>query len=422
MDIFNKINSLPILEVLETLWIGTRMKWANRFLVKDDWKLDESFSISEKMNIVNDFGKTGIKWWVFDFIGRYCLHITEADMRTSEWRATTLKYFIDKGIIDAPEQKRVFTKSLSDKELLEGYDKYKLNGYKKEISALLMARWVPYEFIQKNTLLIWEIFADIGYYDNYFCSEYESFKNEDWEWQNRDGDKAKTVWVFMFPCYDIDKNLIWIKLRRKDWKTIRGKKSLAIGKTGLYWQKDINPQTMYIVEGEMDYIILAILGYKNIIANLGWVQSNKQRLKSLLYETKDIVCLYDNDTAGYLTKRELAGLIGRPIYDIVYPIREDSKWVLLTDINDYYKVGYDTKVKWDKIFAEKKPIWDDEEVSKQKYPFIFLRRYLEYYDTDYDIIQSKTWIADLLWVKPSDISWMIKSHEIKTYDDLGYRE
>jgi len=35
----------------------------------------------------------------------------------------------------------------------------------------------------------------------------------------------------MFPCYDEYKELIGVKLRRKDGKTIRGKKSLAIGKT-----------------------------------------------------------------------------------------------------------------------------------------------------------------------------------------------
>ncbi|MHA1482473.1 MAG: hypothetical protein ACTSQA_03430 [Candidatus Heimdallarchaeaceae archaeon] len=44
------------------------------------------------------------------------------------------------------------------------------------------------------------------------------------------------------------------------------------------------------------------------------------------------------------------------MFDIEYPVREDLNGKKLTDINDLYKVGYDSKIKWDKIFKEAKSI------------------------------------------------------------------
>jgi hypothetical protein len=79
-----------------------------------------------------------------------------------------------------------------------------------------MTRGVPHDFIAKQQLLIGEIFRDIGFYDNYFCTEYATHKNEQGEWITQEGDTPKTVPVFMFPCYNEKKELIGMKLRRKD--------------------------------------------------------------------------------------------------------------------------------------------------------------------------------------------------------------
>lgn len=49
-------------------------------------------------------------------------------------------------------------------------------------------------------------------------------------------------------------------MRRVDGKTIRGKKSYAVGKTGLYWWGNISSlKSVIVCEGEADAIILRIL-------------------------------------------------------------------------------------------------------------------------------------------------------------------
>ena len=79
---------------------------------------------------------------------------------------------------------------------------------------------------------------------------------------NHEGDDPRIVPIFIFPCMDEYMNIIGVKLRRKDGKTIRGKKSYAPWgtNTGLLYPKGVDDNgTVYIVEGEMDYLILRIL-------------------------------------------------------------------------------------------------------------------------------------------------------------------
>lgn len=421
MTIFDQINKLEILNVLDIAGISYKKDSGQPHtytLVKLDWKLDNSFKVSSSKNIAKDFWWDGIEWGVFDFIGRYLLN---QDTQSNIGKATTVKWFIEKWLVEDPTiNKPEFIKSLKDDELLERYNEFKLNGYKNEVSAFLMMRWVPYDWIQNNHLKIWEVFKDIWYYDNYFCTEFESYKDENWDWVNQDWDKPKTVSVFMFPCYDEYKELIGVKLRRKDGKTIRGKKSLAIGKTWLLYNK-INENKAIIVEWETDWIILTILWYDNVVGNLWWVQSNKIRLKNLLYETWKVICLYDNDVAGQTSKKDLAGMFGRIIHEVVYPIREDSKWRILSDVNDFYNAWYNTKAKWDKILDETKIVWEEQD-QKQNTPFIILRKFLTYYDTEYKKFQSKTDVADFLWVKNADLVRLRKDGAIHTYEDLCYME
>ena len=408
--IFEQINQLPILDVLDSLSIWYKNKWANIFLLKDDWSVDTSFWVSVKLNIIKDFWKTGIEWPIVDFIGWYCLGFTKTDMQTNMWRANVAKFCIDKWLVQAPNNtKTEFKKSLKDKELLEQYHDFKLNWYKQEISAFLLTRWVNYDFIQKNSLLIWEIFKDIGFYDNYYCTETKD-PNE----------KPKTTQVFLFPCYNELKEIIGIKLRRKDWKTIRWQKSIAVGKTGLLYN-EIDKDLMYIVEGEMDSIIMQLLWYKNTVANEWWVQALRKPLKSLLAETSKIICLYDNDIAGKKWKQTLEDTFKRPVYEIEYPVRESQEWKKLTDINDLYEVGYDTKAKWDKIFQKATQIWKEKQ-EEHKTDFIFLRRTLEYYDRKHSLIQ-QTWpVAAYLWSTIKELAEKVRSWYIKQYEDLCYWE
>ena len=413
-DVCTEINNLRIFDVLDTLNIGYRKNGASTFLVRKDGTLDESFAVSETKNIAKDFGKSGIEGWPFDFVGQYVLGLSSADMRTTVWRATTIKFFVDKGFVTPPDSQKEFVKSLTNDELLHQFDDYKLGWYKQDISSLLLTRWVPSSFITKHQLLIGETFKDIWFYENYFCTEHQASKNEVGEWVNVEWDNPKTVPVFMFPCYNEKKELIGMKLRRKDWKTIRGKKSMAVGKTWLIYNK-ISTSRAIIVEGEMDYIILSILGYKDIVWNEGWVQSGRQMLKSLLFETSEIICLYDNDVAGNNGKLALSETMWRPIREIEYPIREDKQWRILSDVNDFYKVGYDTKAKWDKILGTSTVVGAGEEMKDSR--FILLDKHLECYDTKYNKYQKTESVAALIGLTKKEL---FHSESIPKYEDLCY--
>lgn len=418
MDIFEKVNNLEILTVLEAAWIGVHKDSSHTYTIKKpDGTLDSSFKVSVTNNIAKDFGWSGIEWWPFDFIGRYLL---KEDTQTNVWKANTIKWFIDKWLVESPEQKKEFIKSLKNEELLERFNEFKLGGYKQEISSLMLTRWVSSEIIKKKQLELGEIFKDIGYYDNYYCTEKPVYQDEEWNWKHEEWDAPKTVWVFMFPCYDgsEEKNLIWIKLRRKDGKTIRGKKSLAVWKTGILYDH-IGKDKIIIVEWEMDYIILKMLWYKSVVANCGWVQSCRSYLKSRLYETDKIICLYDNDTAWLNGKKALWETMERSIYTVDYPIRENSKWVVLSDVNDFYRAWYDTKPKWEKILSEIYVVWDSNKKENNS-RFIMLDKHLEYYDTKYMKYQKKESVAWFLWMSSKELFQSVQVWTIPSYEDLCY--
>ena len=404
MTIFEQANQLEILTVLDAFWISYKKDSGQPHmytLLKDDGRPDNSFKVNTAKNIAIDFGGDGIKGWPFDIVGRLVL---SQDTTTTIGKAATIKAFIDKGLVSSPEQK-TFVKSLKDKELLNNFDDYKLNWYKKVISAFLMMRGVPHDFIQKNENRIGELFKDIWYYENYYCNE------NPW-------DEPKTVSVFMFPCYDQNADLIWMKLRRKDGKTIRGKKSLAVGKTGLLYDQ-VDTTSALITEWEIDYLILKLLGYPSVIWNLCWVQSGGAMIKSLLAETNKVICLYDNDVPGEKGKQSLAKTFGRQIFDIEYPVREDKEGKRLWDINDFYNAWYDSKEKWNKIIKGCKIIGKSKE-EKEITRFIQLDSTLEYYDTKYKRFQKTDNVAAHLGMSKKELFQSVTSGKTPSYENLCY--
>ena len=419
MDVFTKINDLSILEVLDYFWIGYTKNWAWYVLRSRDWKKDISFSVDINKNMVTDFGKTWIQGWVFDFIWQYELDYSKEEMKTNLARANTVKLFIEKWLVEAPKQKD-FKPSLKNDELLAKFDEFKLNWYKAEISGFLMNRWVTYEYIQKNSNEIWSVFKDIWYYDSYYTTEFESSQDEHWNWIINDTDKARTVWVFMFPCYDSYWALIWVKLRRKDWKTIRGKKSLAIWKTGLIYDK-IDNNEMIIVEWEMDYIILKIMWYNNIIWNLGWVRSGLKMFKELLFETTSVICLYDKDPAWIAWMESLQKFLNKSIFKVEFPIREDHNGFKISDVNDLYKCWYDTKKKWDKVLALAEPVTDSKDIAS-RYRFVFIDDWLSLYDTRWKRFESPEKVWKLMGLTWKELFKLISDKKIPTFDWLCYRD
>ncbi len=420
MQIFEKINNLEILSVLDAFGINyKRDSWSQHTysIVNPDWKIDTSFKVNTAKNIWVNFWWWGEKGWPFDLIARLILGV---DPQTDEGRKATIDYFVASWLVKNEEWQKDFIPSLTLKQLLEQFEELKIGWYSSVISSFLLTRGFNYDWIQKNQIKVWEVFADIGYYDSYFTTEKQTWQDEEGKWHNEKWDDPKTVWILLFPCFNESKELIGVKLRRKDWKTIRGKKSLAVGKTGLLYD-DISLDRMIIVEWETDYLVLKLLGYNNLIANLGWVQSWRNMLKSVLSDSSTILCLYDNDTAWYNWKIALQETFKRTIEEVVFPIRKSQKGRLLSDINDYYEVWYDTKKKWDDILSNSRNVWESE-TKKDRTDFVFLRSNLEYYDTNFKKIQ-QTWpVAAYLGQTAKELAKMVKDNIIKSYDDLCYHE
>lgn len=422
MEIFAKINQLPILDVLSALGISYEKVWwaPNQYIgINPDGSGDTSLQINSLKNIATEFwGNTDLKGWPFDFAWRSL----GFDTQSQQGRHDTANWFKEKGLVKDEGKKQEYIKSYTSKELFENFDLLKMWGYRDEISRYLMTRGVSHEFIQKNKNEIWAVFKDFGLYDNFYTTEGEIWKDWEGNWVTDDpNDTPKIVSVIMFPCLDREWNMIGMKLRRVDGKNIRGKKSYAPAwlKTGLLY--DRIGKTAIIVEGETDYIILKILWFNSVIANLGWVASHKPALKSVLFNTSRVVCMYDNDNAGQTHKKSLAKSFGREILQVDMPIRNDIQWRPLTDINDLYRVGFDTKIKWNKIFEWAYPIgWVDENQKKHSSRFIYLKEPLEYFDKQKKCIVNKDKIMNHVWVTSKELFNMRRDKEIQEVDDICY--
>ena len=426
MNAYDRINNLEILCVLDAANIWYKKDWGSTHtytLLWPDGKTDTSFKVSAAKNIVKDFGGSDIKWWPFDFVGRYILKV---DTQTNQWKLDTIAWFVEHWLIVDEALKKVFQKSLSKEALFKDFDNFLLGGYKEEVGKFLKTRGVSHDFIVRNQNEIGSIFKNVWYYSNYFTTEWITWKDEDTgEWMTKDpNDKAKSVSVLMFPCLDEEWNRVGMKIRRVDGKTIRGKKSDAPSwaKTGLWYdEEDLWKDISYIAEWETDRIILKILWYKWVVWNLGGVASHKTALKSLLFDSKKILCLYDIDSAGIAHKESLAEVFGRTVHQIDPPIRESKDWQKLTDINDLFRVGYDTKSKWDTIFKDMYPIgWRNKQQNSNSYRFLYLKWPLEYFDKEQNTIVAKEKIMNHVGITNKELFNMRRDKDISELQDTCY--
>ena len=107
--------------------------------------------------------------------------------------------------------------------------------------------------------------------------------------------------MIIFPCYDGNFGKIGAKLRRADGEKIGEVKSKTIKdtKTGLLYNPDDLGEEIYVCEGEADYIVLKSLGFFSLIGNLGGVGANADKIQKIVKQSGKIICLYDNDKAGF---------------------------------------------------------------------------------------------------------------------------
>lgn len=419
-DVFAEINNLAILEALDAFNIPYQKSGTGYVIANGDWSRDESFSISVQKNIIKDFWKTDIEGWVFDAIGQLALWFSKEEMSGNTARAETLKAFAAKWLVKLPDVKKEFKRSMKKDEIFENFKDLKLWGYKEDIWRWLLTRWFTYEWIQKNNLTIGEAFKDVGFYDSYFCSEYELKYDDNWRVINDPSNPWSQHPVLLFPCYDEEGNLIGMKIRRVDGKTIFGKKSYWFGKTWLIYG-NVNKDTSYICEWEADWIVLQLLWFKNSIGNLWWAHAHKEKIKSLLFESAKVICLYDDDDAGQTAKASLWEVMKRVIFQVDMPIRQDVNGRKLSDVNDLYKAWYDTHAKWKKVFDTAYEVWGTSEQNKvngQRY--VFLDKYLEFYDTRFDRKQETWAIASSMGLTTKELNKMVQDNIILKYEDLCY--
>lgn len=426
-NVFEKINNINIKEALEVAWVNLKKDSSSPYMysiIKSDWRTDTSFKVHTEKNIAVDFGWDWIKGGTFDIIGRYVLLL---DTKENENKKKVIEWFQEKWLIEIETEKKQTVEILKNSDILNKLQNWDLFlwWYKNEISHLLLNRWVDYNYIQKNSLKIWEIFKNIWFADNYFTTEYESCKWENWVWNNKEWDTPRLTSIFTFPCLDEFWKIIWAKLRRKDWKTIRWKKSPSLPAPARTWllydRAFLDNKEVVIVEWEMDYIILRTLWYNSVVANLGWVQSNKNMIRDLLYNFKRIIVLYDDDEAWQKAKIELWKALNRPVFEIEFPLKENFKWERIKDVNDLYIAWYNTLDKWEWLFNTAITVSENPK-DTHRFPFIFLRKYCEIYDLEFNRFQNDTWICKVIWCKGTDINKYIQDWVIKTYDDLCYLE
>ena len=405
---FQLAKTLPILEVLDAFNLPYKKQWSWYVMVIDG-KPDTSFSIDIKRNFIKNFWWQWEEWKAINIIWQLVFNLSIDELQTDENKSLVIKAFEEKWLIPKTE----FTKT-EDKEpkkhddILEQFHSLTLGWYNSCLQRFLQGRWLDYEWIHRNNTKIWEVFRDVWFLQSYYCSETQE-------------SEPRSTQVLLFPVYNEHGDLNGLKIRRIDNKKIRWVKSVSVWSVGLLYT-DISLDTMILVEWEVDYIVLKLLWFDNVIANCWGVQSLKKEIKELLSDTKNIICLYDSDTPWLLWAYNLQEYLGRQLMVVDFPIRKDKYGKDITDVNDLYKAWYNTKKKWDDILKTAHSIWIDNNKEEYNQEFVFLRKTLEYYDIVHKTIQ-QTWpVAAYLWLTPRELAQTVKSNQIRTYQDLCYRE
>lgn len=264
--------------------------------------------------------------WYFDYSWRlwggsiidFCMNYFSLE----NWPAIKIlceKYWI-------VEEQKEFKKSPKRIELLENFEDFRMTECNDWFSRFLKTRWFTFEQIQEGKEILNEVAKEFWFSENNYL--WEDHGNKDF---------------IIFPEYDEFKKLIGAKFRRTDgevvprWSLEPVKEGTVKGsKTGLLYSS-LDENSVIICEGPPDYVVLKFLGYKSVICNLGWVNSNRDKLKQLLKSTKEIISFYDNDPAGKKANKLLSKELNRPIKEIAYP---EIQWKDKFDVNDLFNMGY----------------------------------------------------------------------------------
>lgn len=324
MDALEQIKSIDLVAHVESVvWQGKK-NW-NIFWFRDPTARDTDPSLA----VYEDWSRGWYTfswgwyseskgWSIIDFAIAFegCASVGEAIKHLASVYNIELWEWLKKDFIKQPKETEFYT----------DFEKYKLPKSNWAFRTWLSWRGVTYDDTEKYWKNLVSMVKDLGFFEKRFI------------WKDLYKD------IIIFPMYgDIQKTVVGAKLRRCDGDRFPLKnKSPLKSKTAFGWKSwvlfdEINKDQMILCEGEADWVILKMLGFKWVIWNLGWVAFWGKLFKSLLKETKTIISFYDNDKAWQKANVTLTKSINRPIKVVQYP---NIEWVEKYDVNDLFKMGY----------------------------------------------------------------------------------
>ena len=200
---------------------------------------------------------------------------------------------------------------------------------------------------------------------------------------------------------------------------VGGSKSINVfgSKSGLVYQnlERIKSSSQVIVcEGEADYLVLRMLGYDNVIGNIGGASACRDIIRDITKHIDKVIIAYDNDVAGKKAAEKLEEFCNRKMTIVSYPDREDAEGNKYKDINDYFCGGYTKEDFDDLFFSQKKQIITSkttymtedekfEKIMKDKNPFVYLRKHNAFFDIYHNKVVRKDAVCDWLGCTAKDI-------------------
>lgn len=242
-----RCDDIPILDVLDMLWMQTFRKWNTEYWLYEWWKETDWRWVSIDKNIVKDFvGKWRTEWWPFAFVRSY--------------------------------------KKLSDHDTYLWFEENFNNKKPNKVSALQIRSSLQ-ELNDK-------------------CKEYLQSRGIEYnkvselvKWYN--GAIACLVYSWWMPVG------INARTLSTDHKT-RFTAYPGLSTNGIYqWQLDRSKDYIYVVEWLIDF--LTVRQYET---NVVWLKSAESGIEDIIRLAREykVICVFDNDEAGKKTMEKLGSI------------------------------------------------------------------------------------------------------------------
>jgi len=374
-----------------------------------------SYQFSEKKNIVvSHNSKNRPQWDPYSYIKSY---FNFSDKETFDW-------FKENFWIQDENFKKEKKQSFKKEYIFENFEQFRMKKANIAFKNLLVLRGLTHQFIEENIERIDEIAFEVWYCDSFFAGEKKPEKIGNAFVQDS---TLRAREIFIFPWYDLDKKLSLIKIRWADGKTIFWAKSYSYrpedykGKWSLFYnKKTFSEKSVVLTEGEIDRLILQVLWFDNVLWNAGWVLANRNILKTALANTDDVIIAYDNDSSWSDWYHKLLEEFHRDIKKINFPERKLSNGDFAKDVNDFFRVGFNTKKQWEKFISEaevpkkqnENPLFDDR--------ILYDEEKMEFLDIKSMRIKTLFQLSKHYFMTPAELQALRKDKKIPSYKWICY--